>query len=386
MRNIRKIKTLFVMIFKISPSYIFLIILGSLLETAQILGNVILPKFLIEELMGNKDPYYLLLYGGGIVALNLGLGFINKTYKRLLDVRTQYVNMKLTEAMGKKIMDIEYFYLEDPYYLDLKERAVFAANNQGAMQRIINQMAAIISQTFTIAGLVVIMINLSYILVIILIAGSIITLLMSNYFKKYQSKFFKELIPLNRRYGYYLSLSMNFEIQKDLRIYHMNPLINNSVTKFNKSINDEFKVFYHKQGTLMGLQKVINIIQSSLVYLYVALRVFTKKYGSKITIGDFTMYVSSAISFTRTFDNLFYSVFEFFLMLDYLDPFLEFMEIKDAKKASGKAILADIETIEFNNITFSYPKSDKVILDDISFKINKGEKISIVGLNGNDLN
>lgn len=33
-------------------------------------------------------------------------------------------------------------------------------------------------------------------------------------------------------------------------------------------------------------------------------------------------------------------------------------------------------------MTFSYPKTKKVILNDISFKVNKGEKISVVGLNG----
>lgn len=382
MRNLRKVKTLFATIFKISPSYIFLVVIGSLLESLQIVGNVILPKYLIEELIGPQDPYYLWLYGGGIVVFNLSLGIINRTYKRLLEVRNQHVNLKLTQAMGKKIMAVEYHYLEDPYYLDLKERAVFACNNQGALVRIVRDISSIISQVITMISLIIIMFSLSYILVAILIAGSLITVLITNYFRKYQNKFYQGLIPLNRRYGYYLTLTLNDNLQKDLRVYHLNPMIMDSVVKFNKHINDEIVVFARKQGALMGIQKVINIIQSSLVYLYVALRVFTDKYGRKISLGDFTMYVSSAISFTSTFDKFFFSIFDFFLMLNYLDPFLEFMELKDAKKASGDKILTDIETIEFQNVTFSYPKSDKVILDDVSFSFNGGEKISIVGLNG----
>lgn len=382
MRNLRKLKTLLKTIFQISPSYIFLIIIGSLLESAQIIGNVILPKYLIEELIGAQDPKRLILFGGGIVIFNLVMGFINRTYKRLLEVSNQAVNLKLTEAMGKKIMAVEYHYLEDPYYLDLKERAVFACNNQGALERIIHDLASIISQIFTMISLVVIMFSLSYLLVIILLTGSIITVLISNYFKKYQNKFYQGLIPLNRRYGYYLMLNLEDNLQKDLRVYHLNPMITNSVIKFNQEINNELTVFARKQGTLSGLQKVINVIQSGFVYLFVALRVFTDKFGKKISLGDFTMYVSSAISFTRTFDTFFFSVFEFMLMLDYLDPFLEFMELKDAKVGHGKEILEEIKNITFENVTFKYQKSDKIILDNVSFTINKGEKISIVGLNG----
>ena len=41
-----------------------------------------------------------------------------------------------------------------------------------------------------------------------------------------------------------------------------------------------------------------------------------------------------------------------------------------------------ILTIEFKNVTFKYPNTDKIILDNVSFKFNESEKISIVGLNG----
>ena len=42
----------------------------------------------------------------------------------------------------------------------------------------------------------------------------------------------------------------------------------------------------------------------------------------------------------------------------------------------------DIETVEFRDVTFTYPKAEKPILKNITFEIHKGEKISIVGLNG----
>ena len=39
-------------------------------------------------------------------------------------------------------------------------------------------------------------------------------------------------------------------------------------------------------------------------------------------------------------------------------------------------------SIEFKNVSFTYPDSTKQALQDISFKINEGEKLAIIGYNG----
>jgi ABC-type multidrug transport system fused ATPase/permease subunit len=58
------------------------------------------------------------------------------------------------------------------------------------------------------------------------------------------------------------------------------------------------------------------------------------------------------------------------------------MAVPDETECTGTASLDKVRSIRFENVTFSYPKTDKKVLDNISFSINEGEKISIVGLNG----
>lgn len=58
------------------------------------------------------------------------------------------------------------------------------------------------------------------------------------------------------------------------------------------------------------------------------------------------------------------------------------MEIKLEKNENKMCLDKEIEAIEFVNLTFKYPKTEKPVLENISFKINKGDKISIVGING----
>jgi len=42
----------------------------------------------------------------------------------------------------------------------------------------------------------------------------------------------------------------------------------------------------------------------------------------------------------------------------------------------------DVESIEFKNVSFTYPSADKSTINNMSFKVSKGENIAIVGENG----
>ena len=42
----------------------------------------------------------------------------------------------------------------------------------------------------------------------------------------------------------------------------------------------------------------------------------------------------------------------------------------------------EIGTVEFKNVSFKYPDADEYILDDISFKVNKGETVAFIGSTG----
>lgn len=382
MKNIKKIKILFKIVFQVSPSYFILLSFSSIFSTVQMLSNIILPKYLIESLLNQNELKVSLIYGGVIVIANLLFGFINKTLVRLLEVKTEYVNRKMTEAMAKKITDINYSYLEDPYYLDLKERAVFGITNQGALFAIVQSTTKVITNIVTLISLIAILFTLSYLLVIALVVLTTVTILLNLTIKKKQNVFFQSIIPLNRKFNYYLGLVFDDNIQKDLRVYKMEPLISKSVNNMNMSIHKEFKKFYFLTGIVSGIDRIINALQNGIIYLYISLRVITDKFGKKLSIGDFTMYANTAINFTLTFNSLFNELTNFGLVLSFLEPFLEFMEIKDVKDSFGKEKLKEIEEIEFRNVSFKYPKTDKYILKGVSFKINKGERISIVGLNG----
>ncbi|WP_426351226.1 ABC transporter ATP-binding protein [Alloiococcus sp. CFN-8] len=366
----------------ICPSYIFLLLLNSISYGGQIICNVILPKYIIDELMGGREGDRLILFGSLIVISNVFWYFLGKTSKRLLDVRGQLVQMSLDRVLAEKIMNIEYSHLEDPYYLDLKERARFAMTNQSAVPGLIQSITEILRQGVTLIGLVVIMLQLSWILVVVLLITIALMLFIQARFAKYQQKFFQDIIPVNRKYGYYVGLCFADLGHKDIRLYNMSDMIGNKIIEFDKELVAWFTEYRHKSAIYMGLYQVINVLQVVLAYGYVGIRCIVDFGGGLISIGSLTMYVNSAINFSLAIFEMGTNVVTINQMLSYLEPFLELMELPEEKEISGSEILKEIDSIRFENVTFSYPKTDKKVLEDISFEIKKGEKISIVGLNG----
>lgn len=48
----------------------------------------------------------------------------------------------------------------------------------------------------------------------------------------------------------------------------------------------------------------------------------------------------------------------------------------------GASELAGIESLEFRDVTFSYPGHDQIVLEDVSFKLDRGQTLALVGPSG----
>ena len=95
------------------------------------------------------------------------------------------------------------------------------------------------------------------------------------------------------------------------------------------------------------------------------------------------MYVTSAVTVTLSMGKAGAGVVNLFQETVFLKPYLEFMTIpEEAKEKNKEKFEGEIETIEFRDVTFTYPKAEKPVLRNISFEVKRGQKISVVGLNG----
>lgn len=363
----------------ISKSYIGIMITSSLFKAIIPFINVIMPKFIIDEMLGEKRVDVLIslvlftVVGNGILSL------INAWISNKVKIKNIVIINGFDAIIGKKIMDMDFENLEDPYILDLKDKAIYPITNQNVLMRMINSIGDILSSIITITGLIAIIATINIFLVVIII--SIVLLNLYIYKKSQDVKYNlnKEIIPINRKMGYYIRTTSDFSIAKDLRLYNIAPLMMEKIEGYMSSVFNIYSKLVLKQGKYNGISSVNLQVQMIVIYGYMAYKTCL----NEITIGTFTMYVDAAIKFSTSIANLFKVFIECKQLCRYLELYLEFEGIDCIKEKGSKEIgVKDLEVFEFKNVYFKYPRTEEYVLKNINFEIRRGEKISIVGENG----
>ncbi len=192
-------------------------------------------------------------------------------------------------------MNMPFEYVEYPQMLDLKERELFPIQNQGAIYHILNESMVILQQVLFSLGAIWI-VGMLHPLIPCMIMG--IILLNTVLYQKLQQtmyEFFQKLIPLNRRFGYYVSLTADFSMAKDIRLYNLAPLILRRIQAFNKESFTWFSKLNQNIGKFGMFNALMMQLQLLLVYGYMAFQVVSDLIG----IGDFTMYINATTQFSR---------------------------------------------------------------------------------------
>ena len=140
------------------------------------------------------------------------------------------------------------------------------------------------------------------------------------------------------------------------------------------------KVFYKHMA---NLQVVYRIFDGIMYLTVIVLGSHYMKIGV-INAGDMFLYTLYINMLLNTVKRIVDFMEQFQRGMTGIERYIEIMDVKnDIIDKEDAVILEDVHgDIEFKNVSFSYPQSDVKILDNISFNINKGENIALVGSSG----
>ena len=138
-----------------------------------------------------------------------------------------------------------------------------------------------------------------------------------------------------------------------------------------KDIADERAFFWPRFGA--------NIFQDVIGYA-VLIVVSIEIILGQLEIGAFVSTRTLLNQLTDSIGTLFASITDISSSLVNATDFMEFMETP--AQSSGDVKITDIPKIEFKNVSFTYPRSDIKAIDNVSFVLNPGDSLAVVGENG----
>ncbi len=171
----------------------------------------------------------------------------------------------------------------------------------------------------------------------------------------------------------------DFKFGKDIRLFDACRLF---LFKHKEYIEENRLAFlaYEKRCTKYALiRALVTAAQQVAVFGYVGL----KTLAGAVTLGGFSVYISSSFVFTSSASDAFNQLFILLKNTDFLCEYLQFMRLPPVKEQRrGKVPDLREHVFEFRNVSFRYPGSETMILKNVSIRIPSGQRLSIVGMNG----
>lgn len=376
----RNFRFFFPLILKSYPILIILLIFGALLNSASSFIWILLPKEIIEELTGDKNITKLIIIVLVFVISNFIINTLSDISSRKCSYYARKADFKIDKMVNDKIMKVDYFRLESPEFKDLVSRAKKGMNEYSSgIYSIIYNLQSVVSTIVTISGVIgIIIFSKQYLVMLVSALAIVLNYIVETKSKKIEKDFNVSFVRFWRKLNYYNRNIFSFQSQKELRMYNCKKMIDDTCEKENSEAFKLYRINARKNQKLWSFEGFVYIFLTR----FSAILLLTYScYKGNITLAVFSMLFSSLETFDGQVFQLISTLKQYFQECEYQNDFIDLMEYKSVFK-NGKLPLDDLTSIEFKNVSFKYPGCENYVLENVSFKIDNKEKISLVGLNG----
>ena len=339
--------------------------------------NILFLKVLLSIIDGDADfkTYftYLLLFFGVYLLVNVISAFAEKT--RLISAKV--VLKELNNKIFEKAVQLDVSCYENPEFYDKYQRATLVLSSS-YYDLLCWDIAAIIGGIIALICVIttVTVINPLYLLFLLPVT---LVFVVEIYKSKAVYKRDLEMTTNNRIKAYTQRTMFLKEYSKDMRTSNIFFVL---IDRFKKAIDGNVQIL-KDYGLKLFIYSMVSSLFSDFIPIIgtYALAGYQFIYTKALTISSFSVVLSSinsvrdsTMSIAEGFDELSQMALYFQNLRDFFDY--------EPKITDGEKEAEEFQSLEFKNVTFKYPDTSKVILKNVSFKINKGETIAVVGING----
>lgn len=373
------IKIMFSTAGKKYPWFFVLEALKTLVQIAQPFLGIIVTPLLVDELITTRNVRTLTFYVVILVVGEVVLLLLNGRLDAVLGKYQERLSNYFTMQMGLHSMELDFQLTEDKDALDQLEKARTGMTwYSGGVYGIAEQIFMFIGNIFKIAGIITVITMHAPLLLIVILVYIVINGFINGVQNKYELQMYSRLSKINRLFGYFGWNIVDFRYGKDMRLYDAREMMVTRWKKYTKESTEGWKWRADKNFPLALLSGIMSLIRTLITYFYSGLLVMRRVF----TIGTFTQMITAAGALDATLGGLVWNIQELMKRCNYAYEYVLFMEYPEALAKGKEAVVKKDHCIEFKNVSFAYPKTDKKVLDGVNIKIQPGEHLSIVGLNG----
>ncbi len=344
---------------------------------------VTLPALIIGLLEKGSDMKVLVVLGISVFAVSgILFGIANWLEQKNW---TKYIMVRLDNFWSEllyKSIDMDYVIYEKEEVQNAVNKAADAINNNnGGIEGFYHHNTTFFTSVLGILMYSLILAKVHPVIVLVLLALSLIQYLFHRIAESYEEKHRDEQARRFRHQKYLFDQSADVKNGKDVRLFQLQKWLTELFVKYNKDYQKQLakneRLFYLYD--FVGL--TLNLIRDGVCYGYL---VYLLTQGMQVS--EFVLYIGVVSGYGNWFNQISDSVSELSHCMRQINHYRSFMDMENAYlRDSGKVLSVEEGVpfeVEFQDVSFQYPGSEKAVLDHVSFHLCPGEKIALVGVNG----
>lgn len=346
-------------------------------------GMVYISKWIIDGIVQHQEHNVALSpHFWWLVGLEIGLACLLTVLLRLSDFCDAVIADSFMHHTSLRIMGhaskLDLTSYEDSTLYDKMERARVQATDRVAM---IQQAGQLIQQLVTAIGFGVIIFGYSSLLMLALFVCIMPGFLGETHFAFMTYWLSFQQTPRKRQLDYLRVLGGSRESAKELKLFGLSSFLLGRYKRTSHELHHETvglqrnKLFVGATLTMLG---TIGCYASYAWAIYETI-------SGRFTVGDLTALTGAIFGACTSIQSVFTSFSSIANQALFLTDLLHFFEVKPLVSSKPNAIQAPSvikRGFEFRNVSFAYPNSSRRVLNNVSFTLEPGQRIALVGENG----
>ena len=369
-----------------NPLFTVALAVLNLLQGGLPAARVWLSKLLVDAVVtavSNGTGTDALPWVATLVALQFAIGAASNILSTVSNICQQLLQEQVSNRIQMLVMrhanQLDLVFFERPQFYDLLQ----TVQREAAFRpvQMVQTAFGLIRQVLTFISMLALLLSLGWIIAVAALVSPIPAFVSSARYGWQGYQMMRWQSPLRRMMSYLTNLMTTDIYNKEVKLFTLGDFF---VDRFSKL----FQRYYLEQRGLIirrylagAAWSMLTVLTSGLTFVYVAFRTL----AGAITIGDLTMYVQAADGVSQAFSMVLGGLQSMYEHQLYLQTLFELLEFKPLVRAPehpvpfGRPIQ---QGIEFRNVSYTYEGKDEPALKNVSFSIEPGETVAIVGHNG----
>jgi ATP-binding cassette subfamily B protein len=354
-----------------------------LLKSALPLAMLYIGKEIVDtviHLIAHPDDAQRYLWT--LVALELGLAVLSDLLSRGISLLDALLGDLFSNATSVRLIrhaaQLDLYQFENPDFYDKLERARRQTTGRTVlMTQVLSQVQDMLTLLSLGAGLVV----FNPWLILLLVLAVIPSFIGENYFNQWSYSLTRNWTPERRELDYLRYIGASDTTAKEVKIFGLADFV---AQRF-ESLADR----YYRANRILSIRRAAwGTLLSALgtaAYYGAYVFILLQTVGGLITVGTLTFLSGSFNSMQGKLQTIMSRFSQIAEQALYLQDLFGFLAIEPTIR-NGVAPVAFPTKVQggftFENVSFRYPDSEKYAIRNLSFHLNAGEKLALVGENG----